>query len=113
MSPRVSCSDPDSQARASVVDAGFSTVSYPFIHVLCVLRALQRTQNTQNMYYNFRSPKATRLSDVTEKTLLVPLLHALSILIHTHISVVLIDQDRYMPPRIGILIDQHLYRHRR
>jgi len=28
---------------------------------LCVLRALKRTQNTQNVYYNFRSPKATHL----------------------------------------------------
>jgi len=28
---------------------------------LCVLRARQRTQNTQNVYYNFRSPKATHL----------------------------------------------------
>jgi len=25
------------------------------------LRALQRTQNTPNVYYNFRSPKAIRL----------------------------------------------------
>ena len=32
----------------------------PFLHVVCVLRALQRTQNTHNVYYNFWSPKATR-----------------------------------------------------
>ena len=29
-----------------------------FGHVLCVLRALKRTQNTQNVYYSFRSPSA-------------------------------------------------------
>jgi len=96
-----------------LVQAGRRRRTKVVIHVLCVLRALKRTQNTQNMYYNFRSPKATRLSDVTEKTVLVPLLHTLSILVHTHISVVFIDQDGYVPSHIGILIDQHLYRHRR
>jgi len=36
------------QAEAKPLPAPF----YSFLHVLCVLRALQRTQNTQNMYYN-------------------------------------------------------------
>ncbi len=45
--------------------------------------------------------------------MLVPLLHTLSILVNTHVSVVFIDQDRRVSSRFGILIDQHVYRHRR
>jgi len=35
------------------------------------LRALQRTQTTQNVYYNFRSPKATLLYEDIAPTVLV------------------------------------------
>ena len=45
------------QAEALPLPARF----YKFSHVLCVLRALQRTQNTQNMYYSVGSPTVTHL----------------------------------------------------
>src|SRR5579859_598511 len=54
-----------------------------------------------------------QLSDITEKTALVPVLHALSILVNAHMPVVFIDQHRHVSSRAGILIDQHVYRHRR
>src|SRR5579875_2459208 len=50
-------------------------------------------------------------SDVTEEAALVPALHALRILVNAHAAIVLIDENRYMPPGIRVLVDQHLHRH--
>src|SRR5712691_490246 len=35
--------------------------THPFLHVVCILRARQRTQNAHNMSYNLGSPQATHL----------------------------------------------------
>lgn len=48
------------QAKDILVVAGRLRRPEVVIHVVCVVRALQRTHNTHNVYYNFRSPKATR-----------------------------------------------------
>ncbi len=61
-----------------------------------------------NHWSRFTSKDGRQPSDVAEKALLVPHLHTLSILVNAHMSVVFVDQDRHMPPQIGILIDQHL-----
>src|ERR1019366_931006 len=53
-----------------------------------------------------------RLSDGAEKTVLISALDTFSLLIDAQRPVVFINQDRYMPSRLGILIDQHLDGHR-
>ncbi len=63
--------------------------------------------------YQARGCQASRCpSDIAHKTLLVPLLYTLAILVNTHMPVIFIHQDRHVSSHIGILIDQHLYRHR-
>ncbi len=45
------------------------------------------------------------ISHIAHKTLLVPSLHTLAILVNTHMPVIFIHQDRHVSSHIGILID--------